>query len=140
MTEETSYFAISPYVSPTKLMSSPYDDVVSWIGVGCSGSYEWVFIGFTTSPNLVNTEIEDGYDRVSTRLKWDDDIETETLYQEWGDNFLTFNFDDQIIDKMETHDTLLLELDWYGQGNVYFKFPLAGAAEGINTIRTHCVP
>jgi len=63
-----------------------------------------------------------------------------TLRQKWGVNFLSFDYDDQIIDKMETHDTLLLELDWFGEGNVYFKFPLTGAAEAISTIRTHCVP
>lgn len=140
MTEVTSYFAISPYVSSTKPMSFPYSDVEAWIGIACNVSEEWVYIGFSTSPNLLNTEIKDSYNDVFTRLKWDDTIETWEFFQKWGDRFLNFYYPGQIIDKIETHDTLLLELNWYGEGNVYFEFPLTGGAEGLKTIRTNCAP
>lgn len=140
MTGKTSYYAISPKISPTKPMDSPYDDVMAWFGVGCSESFEWAFIGFSTAPNLENTEIEDGYDRISTRVKWDDSIEEITLIHYWGNKFIRFLFDALIIENLESHDTLLLELEWYGEGNVYFKFPLAGGAEGIKTILTNCTP
>jgi arsenate reductase-like glutaredoxin family protein len=52
-------FARSPIVSPTKPMGFPYSDVQAWLGVGCDGSNEWAYIGFTESPNLLNTETRD---------------------------------------------------------------------------------
>ncbi len=140
MTEETSYFAISENIFSTKPMDFPYEDVEAWIGVGCSGPSEWAFIGFSSAPNLENTEIEDGYNRINTRVKWDDLIEQITLYQDWGDKFLTAPFDKNIIENLASHDTLLLELEWYGQGNVYFRFPLTGAKDSIESIRANCVP
>jgi hypothetical protein len=142
MTGEKSFFTISPKISPTEQMDSPYDDVVAWIGVSCSGSKEWEYIGFSTAPNLTNTEIKDGYDKISTRIKWDNSIENAEFLQTWGDKFLSFydpqNGDEEIIQKLQTHNSLLLELDWYGEGPVYFNFPLEGAKEGIDSIRLQC--
>lgn len=141
MTGEQSFYSISQKIPPTNQMSFPYDDVVAWIGVGCSGTEEWAYIGFSTAPNLTNDETKDGYDKIYTRIKWDDSIDNATFLQDWGDNFLNF-YDFQgaseMINKLQNHGTLLLELEWYGEGNVYFKFPLEGAKESINSIRIKC--
>jgi len=40
------------------------------------------------------------------------------------------------IERVINHKTLLLELDWYLDGLVYFEFPLEGAKEAIETIRS----
>ncbi len=139
MSGEVSAYAISPYISPTHPMDFPYEDVEAWIGVGCSKANEWAYIGFSTAPNLVNTATQNGYDEISTRIKWDDSIQSVTLYQDWGDKFLRFSFNSaDAINKLQTHSTLLLELEWYGEGNVYFNFPLSGALEGIRSIRSKC--
>jgi len=138
MTGEMSAYTYSPNYYSTQQMGSPYDDVEAWIGVGCRKGVEWAYIGFSTSPNLVNTDIEDGYDRISTRVKWNDSIESVILLQEWGDRFLMLSDDADVIQKLQTKDTLLLELEWYGEGTVYFKFPLTGAKEGIGSMRSMC--
>lgn len=141
MSGEVSLFATSPKYSPTHQMGFPYDDVVAWIGVGCSKEGEWAYIGYSRAPNLTNTDIEDGYDRISTRIKWDDSIEYVDFTQEWGDRFLHFSDDSDdsdVIQKLKTHDTLMLELKWYGEGSVYFEFPLVEAKESIESMRLKC--
>ena len=35
-----------------------------------------------SAPNLSDTETEDGYNRIKTRVKWDNSIESVTLTQE----------------------------------------------------------
>jgi hypothetical protein len=135
----TSYFLKSQYVEPTQRMGMPYDGVIAIVTVACDKNGEWAYIWFSTSPNLVNTDIEDGYDRITTRVKWDDSIEDSVLFlQKWGEPSLWFVDDEKAIQNIQTHDTMLLELEWFGEGKVYFRFPLEGAAEGIRSLRSQC--
>ncbi|MEC7120143.1 MAG: zinc ribbon domain-containing protein, partial [Pseudomonadota bacterium] len=75
MTGETSFFAVSESVAPTRPMDFPYSDVTAWIGVGCDGASEWAFFGFDQAPNLTGSETRSGYNLISTRIKWGDAIE-----------------------------------------------------------------
>lgn len=131
-------FASSPTVSATEKMEFPYHDVSAWLGVGCDGKSEWAYIGFTEAPNLTNTETESGYNRINTRIKWDGAVESVELLQEWGASFLHFQTDHQIIKKMSTASSVLLELYWYGQNHPYFNFSLDGAAKAIAEMRVQC--
>lgn len=134
MTEEETWFAVSPEVEPTKKMNFPYSSVWAWMGIGYNGKDEWVYIGFTEAPNLINTTIKDGYDLISIRVKWDDELDNVKLTQTWGSKFLHFENDKAIVSKIAQSNTLLIELNWYGEGNVYFRFPLNGSADAINEI------
>ncbi len=52
-----------------------------------------------------------------------------------GSNLLCFiEVSEKVISKIINSDTMMLELNWYDEGNVYFQFPLMGAAETINEI------
>ena len=146
MTGKIQVFAMSSAVPPQKRMGFPYQNTRAWLGVGCEGkskstfndTSEWAFIGFTTVPNLRNTEIRDGYSIVRVRVKWDDTIETEALTQEWGDKFLSFLSDSYVIQKIQESNYMLLELNWFGEGMVYFKFPLKSSAKAIKEMRRKC--
>jgi hypothetical protein len=74
MTGEKAYFAQSKNTSPTEKMDFPYHNVEAWLGIVCNGKKERAGIGFTESPNLVNTDIHDGYNLVNARIKWDDKV------------------------------------------------------------------
>ncbi|GEM_PF-758114 len=129
--------AISPLIAPTDSMGSPYSDIEAALGVGYDGKYEWVCISFIQPPKLSGTELgdENEYDIISTRIKWDDVVETTELIYLWGSNLLCFiEVSEEVISKIINSDTMLLELNWYGEGKVYFQFPLVGAAEAINEI------
>jgi len=129
--------AISPLIAPTDSMGSPYSDIEAALGVGYDGKYEWVCISFVQPPNLSGTELGDQneYDIISTRIKWDDVVETTELIYLWGSNLLCFiEVSEKVISKIINSDTMILELDWHSEGRIYFQFPLEGADEAINEI------
>lgn len=138
MTGEVSSYCSSKLTPPTKAMSFPYADVKGWLGVGCDGDSEWVYAGFTVPPNLQDTQIGDGYNSFSTRIKFDDEIETVRMTQDWTSKFVHFTADKDIIDKILKANTILLELNWYGSGKTYFKFSGAGSTNAITKIRESC--
>lgn len=135
MTDEITWYAISPYVTSTSKMNFPYTGTEAWIGIGKDSKDEWVYIGFTNEPNLVNTKIGNGYNSVKIRIKWDDELTETTLTQTWGSKFLHFSNDHEIISRISKHNKVLIELEWYGNGKVYFEFPLSGSAKAIKTMR-----
>ena len=138
MTGEASSYCSSPSTAPTKTMSFPYGDTKGWLGIGCDGESEWVYAGFTNEPNLQDTEIGDGYNSILTRIKFDDDIEEVHLIQTWNSKFLHFSDDKDIIDRIMEANTILLEVKWYGEGSVYFRFDGGGAASAITEIKESC--
>ncbi|MBU1701431.1 MAG: hypothetical protein KJ831_14930, partial [Candidatus Eisenbacteria bacterium] len=124
MTGEKTCFTRSPGAQPTKPMGFPYGDIMAWLWIASDGQKEWVYIEFTDSPNLVDTELKDGYNLINTRIKWDDNLENTTLIQKWGANGLHFSDGSQAISKIAQSGTVLLELDWFSEGRIYFKFSL----------------
>ncbi|MCF8001547.1 MAG: hypothetical protein K9K76_06815 [Halanaerobiales bacterium] len=136
MTEEETWYATSPYVAPTETMGFPYHNVEASLLVGYNGKSEWVYIVFSEAPNIIDDETKDGYNLIYTRIKWDDEIENVKLTQDWGSKFIHFRSDETIISNIMKSNTVLLELDWYGEGEVYFRFPLEGSADAISKIHS----
>lgn len=135
MTGDHSCYAMSAMVGPTEPMDFPYKDVKAWMGVGSDGEWEWIFLGFSEAPNLTDDVTEDGFNRIDTRIKWDDTVETVTLTQQWGAKFLRFRNVKGLLPKIEASSSVLLELNWYGQGRVYFRFSLSGSTAAIDKMR-----
>lgn len=138
MTGKRQVYATSPTVPPTTRMEFPYRDVKAWLGVGCSAKSEWAYIGFTKAPNLTDTETESGYNRINTRIKWNDSVQNMTLTQKWGASFLQFQDGRQAISRIISSRSSLLELQWYGQPGTYFSFPLDGASTAVEAMRKQC--
>jgi hypothetical protein len=138
MTGKRKVFAMSPTVPSTQTMESPYRDVTAWMGIGCDGKDEWVFVGFSTAPNLTDTETKSGYNEISTRIKWDNSLQNVALTQEWGAKFLSFDKRIQTISKITTSNEATLELSWYGQNHPQFSFPMDGAAASVTAMRKAC--
>lgn len=90
MTGTETWYATSPRVDSLARMGFPYGGTKAWIGIGYDGESEWIYIGFTNAPNLVDTTTRNGYDLIETRIKWDDDLETVSLTQRWGAQFIHF--------------------------------------------------
>jgi len=138
MTGKKRAYATSVRVPPTKRMDFPYADVEAWMGIGCDGSSEWAYFGFSTSPNITNDETEDGYNVISARVKWDNSIQNMRLIQEWGAKSIHFNDDASAIAKIAGSSSVMLELNWHGEGRVNFKFPLNGSSAAIQEMRAKC--
>jgi len=138
MTGARTYYLISKPVKPTKPMDFPYEGTTARLGVGCNKGDEWVYIYFSSAPNLLDTETKDGYDEINTRIKFDDNIEYVFFTQDWGSHYLVFELPDNIIPKLIHSRTALLELHWYGEGRVYFKFNLNGFHRALKTMERKC--
>ena len=87
---------------------------------------------------LNNTQTEDGYNNISTKMKFNDEVESISLTQDWGSKFLHFQNDEKIIAKIEKANSLLLKLNWHGSGSVYFKFPLKDSSNALKKITKEC--
>lgn len=135
MTGKVVKIAFSKDSSPSAPMSFPYQNITGNIFVGKNDTSEFVTFGFTEQPNLLNIELQPNMNIIKTRVKWDDKVEVVKLVQKWGDKFLHFSDSKSAIKKIMSSKEVLLELDWYGSGRVYFKFDLSGASEAIANIR-----
>ncbi len=136
MTSQVTFQAKSSTTYPTTKMSFPYGDTKAWLIIQYDGVNESVAILFSTSPNLTNTTINNGYYTITARVKFDDTIEEVKLYQEWLDKYLIFVDSNRVIQRMKTSKTMLLELSWFGQGKVYFNFDLTGVSDVIDTMHS----
>jgi len=138
MTGKQSAYASSPVTTSTKPMGFPYKGTTAWLGVGCNKKSEWAYVGFSQSPNLNDTETEDGYNLIKTRIKWDDKVEEATLSQDWGAKFIHFWKAKPIISNIGSSNAVLFELNWHGEGKIYFKFSLKGSSAALKKIRAAC--
>ena len=150
MTDEKSSYTHSVITAPIRKMSAPYADVEAVLGVSCDGVKEQVYLAFSKAPNLANDETKDGYNLITTRIKWDNSEPVVTnLTQDWGSTFLYFSAHNEdafqnvfvsreIARNISLSNRMLLELNWYGQGQVYFDFPLNGASVELSKIRAEC--
>ena len=138
ITAEQNNFAHSPMVTATPYMVFPYDKLTAWIGVGCDSSDEWALFGFSEVPVLLDTSTDEGYHRISARVKWDDQEENVTLKQRWNAPFIHFSEDKEAISRITESTTVQLELKWQGQGITRFQFSLSGASEALAKIRRAC--
>jgi|SRR5690554_2059475 len=138
MTGEKSSYAISPRTTTTKPMGFPYGGVEARLAVGCDASSEWAYISFTQAPNLNDGDIEDGYRIFNTRVRWDDNVVTEVLTQKWGAEFMHFRNNSAVIQKVGGASSVMVELNWHGQGAVRFPFTLNGSSKALQEIRGKC--
>lgn len=138
MSGDVTHFATSPTAYPTQELPFPYSDLTSVIGVGCNKSSKWAYFKFSTAPNLVNDETHDGYNVSKSRIRWGDTLDTVTLIQTWGDVGLHAKFKDDFIGKLRSNDDVILELEWYGQGSIRFKYSLNESKSSIDKALTGC--
>jgi len=138
MSGEKRSFAFSPSVESTTRMRMPYTGTTGRLAVGCNDNSEWAYIVFSETPNLLNVTLEDGRNRIRTRMRWDDEVENVILIQTWGANTLHFTNASSAVQKMINSNEVLLELDWYGENKTYFRFSLEGSSNAVSQIRNEC--
>lgn len=140
MTGEVSSYAVSESVYPNKIMDSPYGNVTSWLAMGCKNRKVWAYIGFSEILNLTNGKISYGGSGkdIPVRIRWDDDVESIELWQSFNSTTLFFSNDEQVVRRMKSASSMKLELQWYGNGAVYFQYPLKGSSKAISEALSEC--
>ena len=102
-----------------------------------NGSGE-AYIRFTHGLNLSGDETHDGYNSLSLRVRFDNE-EPYWLKarQPWGSDQLSLKKwgDPRLRDAIlgGNGNTMLVEIPWYGEGNVIFAFSLAGSRRAFDT-------
>lgn len=159
MTGKKTYFSSSPWATSTKPLAFPNAGVKSFMAVVCDEKDYSVSFGFSAAPNLLGTNTEDGYNTLITRLKIDDKITNVRLRQFWGTEMLEVDIPKpswtvggqpggrkspelirlvELINSLPKANKLLLELNWYGNGSVYFPYSMAGSAKALAQLRSQC--
>lgn len=148
MTGESSVLASSSFTKSVRPMSSPYTGVMVRMYAKCTlrndGSpFLWGYLHFTTAPNVTNSKREHGVRVVPITMRWDSgEIVTHTFMQDSGSKFLE-PFDlspDGFVANARSHNSLAIQISWYGQNRPVFKISMAGSSAAIAAIVSTCKP
>ena len=125
MTGDTWKGVVSEETSPQHAMAFPYAWTIAVVGLSCNGT--GAYFRFSENPNLTKDRPGDGYSTSSLRARFDAEAPRNFRFtQEWGSDQLATDsalMRNGILERK----VLRLELPWHGQGNVIFKFDLAGS-------------
>ncbi len=135
MTGEKRAYAHSKWVPSLSPMKFPYRGVKASLIIACDKKDEWANIQFSQKPNILNTETKDGYSLINTRVKVGNELKNFTFTQSWGSR--TLHIDSPYLE-LAKHKEFLVELDWYGNGKVYFKFNVEGMRKGHSDMYGIC--
>ena len=121
----------SPWAKPTKPMADPYRGTKAVAGLVCGDSPREVYLRFTAAPNLARGQTRSGYNELRMRVRFDQEPAREVrVEQAWGSDQLSLAGDSLREDVLRA-GAMLVEVPWHGQGNVYFRFSLAGSRKAF---------
>jgi len=131
-------YAFSDNATAKEKMKSPYAGIEAWLGVGCVGFQEWAYVGFSDTPKLDKTIAESGHSLIRTKIRWDGKAEDVELTQDPGSSVLHFHDDRAVISEIARSYTVVLDLNWHGEGRRHFEFSLKGSSAALARIRRAC--
>lgn len=138
MSGTSTAYTFSENVLPEKTLKFPYAKSKSFIAIACNKTDTWAYVGFT-SANITGGDIKSGYRLHDIRVKFDDTITTVSTMQPSGSDHLHMFDVSGFINKVSAGTTLLVEVEWYGQGDVIFEHDLTGSTDAINQMKAKCL-
>jgi len=138
MTGNETFYIFTDWASPKYPMSFPYAQTKSIIGIGCSKYGIVSYFNFTSKPNITKAETKDGFNEIITRIKFDNTLEDIKLTQKWGSKSLSVYNEKAFIKSLENTNEVLLELNWYGNSSVYFKYYTDESSQAIKSLKSKC--
>lgn len=82
----TRHLIISDSTSPTETMSWPRDNAFAYMYYDCDAGD---FTLRVTASNLVDSETKDGFNKISMRIKADNEVFSAKGSQDWGSEFIS---------------------------------------------------
>lgn len=138
MDNTKSIYLFTDEASSNPKMNFPHNNTRVSLVFACSNMKKWSFFAFNESPILNNKSIKSGYDEITTRIKFGNNIENIQLIHEWGQTALHVKNDYLFRHTLSGNLELLLELDWYGEGKVYFKINTTGFIKKFKELNEQC--
>lgn len=126
MTGETSYSLETEFVKSVEAMNFPYQDVMAKMMVLSDGN---VGFGFTAL-NLNKGELKERGEEYITSVKMMDvAMPFQKMINPYGTKVLIWENGNLFSPNFHLMDKLMIELDWYENGKVYFEFDISNYAE-----------
>ena len=121
-------WAISDDSYPTRPMRSPYEDTRVFWGIGCdqTGS-KWVYLKF----NSINSRAE------NVRARWDESQKNHNVSVE-SDDVVHFSEGKELITLLQKSNKVIIGIELYGNGEVFFKWDLKGSSKAIQDSLNNC--
>ncbi|MFN4224566.1 MAG: hypothetical protein ACK4E1_07190 [Fervidobacterium nodosum] len=141
MTDKVNFwYAASPMVKPLESVAIPYKNIAAAVFVRYDNKQLVAGIAFNMYPPLfggsTNDKSDDGVYFV-TKIRWDNKQPEEVkFFMPLLSKYILFDskVTKDVINKLMTHNTLIVEFDWLLWGVKHFKFPLDGAKEVISEL------
>ena len=82
--------------------------------------------------------VEEAYRLIDTRIKFDKEVKNVQLMQRLSYKKLLI-FNEEIDEKqLLSSNKILLEIDWYNKGKIYFEYNLNGMTKAIKNMKENC--
>ncbi len=117
--ETTRTLIFSDRVSPNKPLDFPYSNPTVYMYWDCDIG------GFTmrnTANNILDTDIEDGYNLIRHDIKIDGEKKSIVSYQSWNSEFISLDWYNKF--KLQSANELIIRLNHYSDGYRQYKFDL----------------
>ena len=112
-------------------MAFPYTGTKAFAGIACDG--RGAYFGFTSAPNMHGDTARDGYSTIRLRVRFDDEPPLRSEFsQTWGSDQLS-TASDTVRNGLLGKHKMMLEVPWYGEGNVIFEFDLTGSRKAYES-------
>ena len=118
--ETTRTLIFSDTISPNKPLDFPYQNPTVYMYWDCDMG------GFTmrnTANNILDTDIEDGYNLIRHDIKIDGKKKSITSYQSWNSEFITLDWYNNV--KLQSATELVVRLNHYSDGYRQYTFDLS---------------
>jgi len=138
MTGGVSAYATSEMFPASAPMAFPYSDITSYIGIGCDKSSLWAYVGFSDIPNLMGGDWDSDGRTYNYRVRWDSEVIKTSFYHSVGGRAIHFNNELEAVNLIKAHKIMRLEVNWHGNGLVYFDYNLTGSSKAISEMMNTC--
>ena len=131
MDDQIQAFATSSTVGAVSGAGASIPNLKANLGVGCDAASRWAYLNFSRTISVIDTEKDRyGFDLITGRVRWDDaePVDFKAQRKLGGDSM---QFPNAFIYRMKLHQEARIEIDWYGEGRVVFRFDLIGADAAI---------
>lgn len=138
MTGDVSYYLHSETVGSIEEMSFPYNNVQSTLIIACGANDVWDYVWFSEMNVTGGSYSFGSYYEYKERVRFDDDIQTATMLAKSASHFLSFKYDDWLIRELKNTNLFMIELEWYGDGTVHFKYNVTGFNSAYKKLISKC--
>jgi len=138
MTGEKTWYVSSSIVFPTEKLSFPYQNMAGRLVILYDPikNIDMVALMLNSILSLEDGVLYgDGF-LYTTRVKWDDKVEDVRIFNGIFEKNVLFVDSEYIVKNMRSSKTMLLELNLFSGGSVYFKFDLTGVSEAIDQLHS----